>query len=83
MFFSIFRCLTAKEKKHNQISINVHIGDASGMDFFVSADTKKHNNYLLVMTDTLKITDHLKFFYSEKKFLTCSLCTPEGKTAYM
>lgn len=41
VFFSIFRCLTAKEKKHNQISINVHVGDASGIDFLFQPTPRK------------------------------------------
>lgn len=40
------------------------------------------DDYLLLMADTDKITDNVIFLYF-KKFLTCSLCTPEGMNAQM
>lgn len=40
------------------------------------------DDYLLLMADTDKITDNVIFLYF-KKFLTCSLCKPEGIKAQM
>lgn len=37
------------------------------------------NNYLLLMSDTDKITDNFTFLYFKKTFLTCGLCAPEGQ----
>ena len=42
---------------------------------FYSTDT----DYLFLMADTMKIIVNFTFLYFKKKFLTCSLCTPEGK----
>lgn len=39
-----------------------------------SADT---NDYLLLLADTNNITEN-NFLYFQKKFITCSLCTPEN-----
>lgn len=41
---------------------------------------QKTYNYLLPLANEL--TNNLTFLYFKKKFTTCSLWTPEGKTAY-
>lgn len=41
------------------------------------------DDYLLLMADTDKITDNVIFLSFKKKFITCSLCTPEGIKAQM
>lgn len=43
--------------------------------YFLSAET---DNYLILMADTDKISDNFTFLYFIK-FVTCSLCTVEGK----
>lgn len=47
------------------------------MDFFQLLQITDNN--LLLMADSDKITYNFTFFHFTKVFLTCRLCTPEGK----
>lgn len=50
------------------------------IDFSFLSITHK---YLLLVADIDKTTDNFTFLFFKKKFITCRLCTPEGKKAQM